>query len=211
MKNVFVYPWVGKFYGKKGYYNKKIMILGESHYCNECDVCSASIENKCYIRKELIERFLKYKNSGRDFEKWFNTYTKFANIFIGKKCDGETIIKFWHSILFYNYVQEPTEAPRKHPTKEMFKNEDNEKGFFNILKNYSPDVIIAWGKRLWKNLPNDRFSDGKTILGRSSRFYNNGKNDIPIFFIDHPSTGKNYDLSKRYIKRVKKEISLVEQ
>ena len=36
MNNVIFTPWVGKFYQKNGYENKKILILGESHYCHKC-------------------------------------------------------------------------------------------------------------------------------------------------------------------------------
>ena len=181
MKNVIVNPWIGKFYGKNGYFKKKILILGESHYCDECGGdCSATIKNKCDSRTDIIKRYLKYKNDNGDFEYWFNTYTKFTNLFIGKKCDNETIIQFWNSILFYNYVQKPVTNTRKSPTSKMFSN--NEEAFFEIINKFYPDAIFAWGKRLWGKMPCEKYVDGITILGRKSGFYNIGIKNIPVFF-----------------------------
>ena len=37
MDNVVFIPWVGDYYFKEGYNNKKILILGESHYCDNHD------------------------------------------------------------------------------------------------------------------------------------------------------------------------------
>ena len=200
MKNVIVNPWIGKLYGKNGYFKNKVMILGESHYCDGCGGdCSATIENKCDSRKDIIERYLRYKKGNGDFEHWFNTYTKFTNLFIGKKCDNETTILFWNSILFYNYVQKPVTKTRESPTSEMFIS--NTEAFFEIIKKFNPDAIFAWGKRLWGKMPSDKYFDGITILGRTSGFYDIGINKIPVFFIDHPSTGLDYNWTKKYLKK----------
>ena len=34
--NIFFQPFVGKDYANGGIFGKRIMILGESHYCDEC-------------------------------------------------------------------------------------------------------------------------------------------------------------------------------
>ncbi|MCL2066929.1 MAG: hypothetical protein FWG99_05650 [Treponema sp.] len=207
MKNVFVTPWVGKLYGKKdSYFNKKIMILGDSQYCDGCgDDCSASVENICNSRTEKIERYLNHKKCNGNFESWFPTYTKFTNLFIGKKCDSETINIFWNSILFYNYVQKALKIPREAPSPEMFKDKYNEEAFFEIIKKYKPDAIFVWGKRLWQNKTNRDFSSSRTILNRESGFYLS----IPIFFTDHPSYPYiDYKCTKKYLQKVKIKIGL---
>ena len=39
MKNVAFTPWTGKYYFENGYNNIKILVMGESHYCENCDEC----------------------------------------------------------------------------------------------------------------------------------------------------------------------------
>ena len=39
MGNIFFQPFVGKDYAKGGIFGKRIMILGESHYCEGCLDC----------------------------------------------------------------------------------------------------------------------------------------------------------------------------
>jgi hypothetical protein len=67
MKNVFFTPWVGKFYFEKGYNGKKIMVLGESHYCNgDCDDCKSTMK-ECSFVINLINDYLDYKNGNGKF------------------------------------------------------------------------------------------------------------------------------------------------
>jgi hypothetical protein len=86
------------------------------------------------------------------------------------------------------------------PTPEMFEN--SVEAFFEVLKKYEPDVIFVWGKRLWEKLPSECFSDGKKIFNKSNGFYKNGTKNIPIFFINHPSSGFDKKFWTKYIKKV---------
>jgi hypothetical protein len=202
MKNVVFTPYVGKNYFEHGYKNKKIMILGESHYCKKCErkgkKCWATNKKKCNERKYHINLFLKYKNGKGESEKWFNTFTKFTKIFTSSN-NVEDINNFWNSIIFYNYVQTRIKKPRKKPTPEMLEN--SVKPFFEILKKYEPDVIFVWGSRLWNYLPSERYIDGKTISNKPRGFYKNGTRNIPVFYINHPSSGFNIKYWSKYIKK----------
>jgi hypothetical protein len=202
MKNVFFPPWVGKFYFEKGYNGKKIMVLGESHYCGDCDSCKNTIE-ECRFVINLVNDYLNYKNRNGKFYNWMRTFTRFTNIFFGEQCNIEKINNFWNSIIYYNYVQKSTEDKRISPTQQMFKN--SEDAFFQILKEYNPDIIIVWGKRLWDSLPDNGYWDDKYVLdeqGGKFYFYKGKEKDIPAYYIYHPSTSYiNYECTK-YLNEV---------
>jgi len=210
MKSVVFLPWIGKNYENTGYNRKKILILGESHYskCKYCGVSNCkikdrkpSINNKCKERTYLINKYLEFLKGNEEKERWFNTYTNFSKAFLGFNCNNDSIIDFWNSILFYNYVQEPLIGPSNRPTKKMFKNA--EKPFFEILKKYNPGIIIVWGVELWKKgLPFEKFTKGPTILRFPSGFYNNGIREIPVFYINHPNRGFKIETWSKFLKKV---------
>lgn len=54
---------------------------------------------------------------------------------------------FWESIAFYEYVQWWLDRARRRPTDAMFSKSD--KAFFEVLSVLKPDLIIAWGVRLF--------------------------------------------------------------
>lgn len=121
-----------------------------------------------------------------------NTFTKFGNVFYNEWLCPEDSLEFWNSIIFYNYVQYSTEQARVSPKDKEFTNSEN--AFFAVLEKYNPDIIIAWGKRLWKNLPSNGFyktlDDEETSIndGKGLYYYRIGNKDIPIFYVYHPSS-----------------------
>lgn len=207
-KNVFFKPWVGEHYFTTGFNNKKILILGESHYCGEgCETCGIVNDNKCEsFTTDVIEEFFHYKQGIGPHKKWMNTFTKFANVFNGTQITNDEQINFWNSVIFYNYIQIALDGPRISPNEQNFK--QSELAFFEILNEYKPDLIIAWGVRLWDRLPdNGRWAE--VILdGSSDKFYNYPieNKEIPSFNIYHPSSSAfNYDQTLL----IKQAISLI--
>jgi len=204
MENVKLRPWVGSLYNSTGLNGRKLMILGESHYCGDCDTCK-KINEKCDFTTWVIENYLLYKNGKVKFAPSMNTFTKFVNVFYGKHCNREIITNFWNSIIFYNYVQKSLKGPRMSPTNEMFKN--SLPAFYEILKEYNPDIIIIWGERLWNNLPkNGYWSENKIFDEKGGKlyFYNNGKKNIPAYLIYHPSSSYfGYKYSKYLLELMK--------
>ncbi|MCL2183481.1 MAG: hypothetical protein FWB85_08440 [Chitinispirillia bacterium] len=206
MEHVAFEPWVGKNYSKNGYDGKKILILGESHYC---DSCSAADNEKCCsdMTNKVINDYLNYKNGRGDFVPWMNTFTRFTNVFLDKTCDTEEINNFWNSVIFYNYVQRELEGPRKSPTKEMFKM--SEKAFFEVLDEHAPDIIIAWGERLNGNMPDCGYPGKKSIFGDELKgkiyYYKTKTKDILIYYIAHPSsTYFSREEYAKYLREVRK-------
>jgi len=197
------HPWVGdKYeYGIKGFDKngiivygtkedpgKKILIVGESHYCaNLADAISKLTQ---IIIADLID-------PDSEWEPYKNTYTKFIKSLTGYTDDLEFEDKkeAWEHIAFYNYVQEPMIGARISPTTEEFKK--SEEAFWEVLNKISPDLIIVWGKRLYINLPQggeyigelevrDEYDD---IVSIELWSYELKNSIIRIIGITHPAAG----------------------
>lgn len=181
MSNIKFHPWVGKQY-HKGFNGKRLLVLGESHYMEDpSEMTTAMTIN---VIEDLI-------NPLSEHEGYKNTYTKFERALAGRELSATEKVSVWHSVAFYNYVQSPISGPRMSPTSSDF--ESSELAFFEVLETLQPEYIIAWGARLYENLPPKgrrlhvlRTPDGKDIevWGYPTK---NGK-VIPLLPITHPST-----------------------
>lgn len=179
-------PWVGENYETGIHQGKKLMILGESHYCANPET-EVTEDITIKVIEDLLDPFSEH-------EGYKNTYTKFAKAVVGEKqFSDETKKEFWQHVIFYNYVQTAISGARVSPTTEQFRN--SEQAFFEILSQYQPDLIIVWGKRLYNNLPQQgtqlpdlQISQG-IYAGESSEVwsYTIGGKTIALLPITHPS------------------------
>lgn len=179
-------PWVGENYETGIHQGKKLLILGESHYCANSET-KATEDITIKVIEDLLDPFSEH-------EGYKNTYTKFAKAVVGEKqFSDETKKEFWQHVIFYNYVQTAISGARIAPTAEQFKN--SEQAFFEIISQYQPDLIIVWGKRLYNNLPQQgtqlpdlQISQG-IYAGESSEVwsYTIGGKTIALLPITHPS------------------------
>jgi len=134
MEKIFFKPWIGKYY-EKGIHGKRILILGESHY-------------DCYEETSTIE-CINIQLKGKETWRFF---TNITITFLNKHPSLEDKYNFWHSVGFYNYIQESVgDGPRERPTKEMWDNAQS--GFKELLQIYKPQAVIVLGYQLWENLP----------------------------------------------------------
>lgn len=190
-------PWVGANY-KKGFQGKKILILGESHYCKEDDnrteLCKIKwaknnsrcnhncMNNSCYdMTRALVEdEYSKYRleynslpkvdNKGDKISyKHLQTLLCFERNVLGRETSPEDSVLFWQSVAFYNYMQHAQSGPSK--SLENKDKEYYEKAFQEILEELKPKYIIVWGKRLHNDnlLPDSEVSTIKV-----------GEYEIPI-------------------------------
>ncbi len=219
MKNVFFSPWVGKKYIAEGFSGAngiKLLILGESHYCssrNQCDVCGIISEKKCPNKtNEVFSEYFDYKQGTGDHSGWMNTFTRFTSILFGYQVDNETLFNFWESVVFYNYVQSSTTSTRTPPTNQQF--DQSKDAFFEVLEVYMPDLIIVWGERLWKHLPDiGRWGEEVIVDQHNGLFYyyKLGNKDIPAYSVYHPSTSKFNCEDTKYLKEAIRLVSKSEQ
>jgi hypothetical protein len=200
MKNVFFYPHVGKNYETKGFNGLKLLILGESHYCgDECEVCGKLPDNECSkFTEEVLNRYFDYKKGNVPHENWMTTFTRFTNVLLEEQADNVTVLDFWDSVIFYNYVQSSTKGPRIPPTSRQF--DESKDAFIEVLENYKPHLILVWGNRLWENLPDTGLWGKENILNNENDhfyYYEVGNKRIPAYRVCHPSTHHfNYESSK---------------
>lgn len=169
-------PFVGKQYNA-GIGGKRVLVLGESHYAeNPREVTE-------WITNEVIEGYLDAKNEN---EGWMNTYTKFIRALSGDfALEREKSAAWWNRVVFYNFVQVAMTGPRTAPTTQEFR--DGVDAFFEILETLRPDVVIAWGQRLYKNLPN-KGHQGADCMGKQTWVYElRDGHKVSVLGIDHPS------------------------
>lgn len=200
-------PWVGKDYQTGGIFKKRILVLGESHYCGRCDrkECENAFHECC--RDLTKNTILKFLNKPDGHKNWMKTNTKFEHSLVGKsKTTEKEAIKIWNSIAFYNFLQYAVEKNRKAGEYDAY--EAAEEPFFQVLDTLKPELIIAWGKtRLYDNMPGgERWIDCENLVVENYAIPNgkyrlsNG-NAVPIVFINHPSSGYNLKFWHKVINK----------
>lgn len=175
-------PWVGSQYSK-GINGKKVMVLGESHYCAHESEAVAELTR--IIIRDLFD-------TESEHESYKNTYTKFGRALFASQRYDQDKETAWNSVVFYNYVQVALSGARKAPTSQDFKN--SESALFNLLDQYQPDCLVVWGKRLYNNLPQRGYQTDDLTLpdGVTAETWaydlTNG-HTVHLLPITHPSAG----------------------
>ena len=181
------------------------MILGESHYCDGgcCDCGNSRLCRQCAkFTQDVLRDFL---DEPKERQKWMNTFVKFERSLVGKMTDWALRRKIWDSVMFYNYLQVAMTGPRKAGTSAQYKQAAN--AFFDVINENDPECIIVWGKRLWNNMPNERWQDGDDIVvdgyHATTGYYllRNGKR-VKVVAVYHPSGGYSWSYWYRVIKRL---------
>lgn len=187
--NVRLLPWVGQKYkiGIKGYHSdgtilygnenvpgKRLMILGESLYSTDNDISDN-------IFTELINAYI----NGEYESASLNRLTKTLSGLPLKLLDSNAKSDIWSHIMFYHYRQTifKSPSPQNSDTNEQFRNVS---AFFEIIKEFSPDFIIALGLRLYHMLPDENVIYIKEIeneIGDIIEVICYQINDRPIYLI----------------------------
>lgn len=195
-------PWVGRQYQNGGgILGKKVLVLGASHYCGdlgskECTRCSSEKGplGRCwYFTEDVINEMLYRYDTA---EPWMQTFLCFERAVMGKELCQTEREEFWHSVSFYNYLQNALPGPRSAVQTDCYALSGN--ALKEILETLCPDSIIVWGKDLYKMLPDldghhsyFTLPEGKVDMWT----YPIGGKLIPAMVVIHPSTaeGKKWE------------------
>lgn len=203
LEHVFFEPWVGNDYDKpSSYFKKRIMVLGESHYCGGCADCgNVPKKDECarFTTEKCILPYLK-EEAGR----WSGTFKKFEQTLVEEDIDHDLRSRIWNSVIFYNYLQISMDQARQGGAWEDYRNSDD--GFFEVLEKYRPEIIIAWGvSRLYYSMPGgDKWEAGEEKIidnysVRNGYYILKDGTKIRIIWIYHPSTGFTPDWWRKVV------------
>lgn len=196
MSNINFKPWVGKDYEKGLFNGKKVLVLGESHYClNErgdggrCNqACLKNLmDETCFNQtKDVISEI-------RDQDWCSRTFSNFERTIFGKIPTQDERIFLWDSVIFYNYLQYAQSGPTRPLEQNDEAYKDSETAFKELLETHMPDYIIAWGMRLYDITPNWEGEQSSIEIEENGKanvwtYTINGKK-IPTLFIYHPAYG----------------------
>ena len=189
MNNKMMKPWIGKnYYNKGGIFGKRIMLV-VGWLQVEGDLLDASDED---LTTNIINDYL-YNLKDDSESIGLNFFMKIElslNSLINKKLNAFERIAVWDSILFCSYCQKPIKFCKRPTEEELVSAEDN---FFQALKEFRPEGIIALGGNTFSLLPDTNFTEdfvAKTKLCTINIGHYNidGKLSIPLLFMPHPSS-----------------------
>ena len=196
--NIFFDPWIGENYGTdKAMFSKKILVLGNSHYCGECDDCGKrDLHSKCAdFTKNVINDYLNPSHVAS----WKKTFSTFINSMFGRLTSEQERKDFFDSVVFYNYLQVSAGEDAYSTGNYNFAKNRHLNAFYEVLNNVGPDVVVSWGSKVWDALPDNWNNYGETDKGNGIRIgnqlfknyytypYNNRK--ILLIGVRHPSVG----------------------
>lgn len=203
MKNVFFKPWIGKDYHNGGCFKKKILVVGESHYCDGCDRCSGDPRTgECADFTSTVVR----KIVNGDITRWSGTFRKFERSLVGRNTTPKESAEIWQSLAFYNYLQVAVKNPRE--AGEWYAYDQSETAFYEVLNELLPDAIIVWGvSRMWDNMPSQGWEKGEEIKVDNYSVKNgwytlaNGHR-VRAIWVYHPSTSYSWEWWNNVIKEM---------
>lgn len=196
--NIFFDPWIGENYGTdKATFHKKILLLGNSHYCEACNDCgNRDLHPDCTkLTNTVVNDYLDPSHVAS----WKKTFSTFINSMLGKSTSEQERKNFFDSVAFYNYLQVAAGEDAYSTGNFNFAESRQLQAFYEVLNNVEPDVVISWGSKVWDVLPDNWNNYGEAEKGKGISIgdqifykyytypYNNKK--ILLIGVQHPSVG----------------------
>lgn len=154
MQSVFFQPWKGIDYGTlKSIFPKRVLILGDSHYCDTCKTCGdKKIHPECTdFTSKVISDYLNPNHKAT----WKKTFSTFINSFWNRNTSLIERTKFYDSVAFYNYLQVAAGSNAYSAMRYDYNDNVHKVAFDEVLSELSPEVIIVWGDRVWNIINSD--------------------------------------------------------
>jgi len=180
MERFFRYdPFIGQNWSQE---EIKILVLGFSIYGDK---------EEDWLPDALIKRIVDwYCNDDFPYDRWMNTYTKFIRAIANEKIRRGGSKECWDKLMFYTFIQEPLIGPRVKPTTQQI--ESAKEPFKKMLEIYAPDVILPWGKTLYRVLTSLEGHSGVDIDGHETWIYPVVGKEIRMLNMTHPSAGYSW-------------------
>lgn len=152
--NIFFTPRKGDRY-LEGIRGHKVMVLGASHFCKQtnCNYHSQCTDSKCKDSSpyNLLCEFsdVELKNTTRnDIDNFIvgnnsiEAYKNFSNFIVNETDFANSPKEVFSLIVFYNFIQffQP-----EMKTKEEYISERDYLALLEVIKKYTPELIIVWG------------------------------------------------------------------
>lgn len=148
---VFFRPFVGASYAGGGLFGKRIMVLGESHYCDEgCADCGNCLRHReCMeFTSGVVEQYL---DRGVERQRWMQTLLKFERSLVGCETDQAQSQRIWQSVVFYNYLQVAMGGPREAGTAAQYRQAGE--ALFDVMEKYQPNASSYGATACGTNCP----------------------------------------------------------
>ncbi|MGB0871276.1 MAG: hypothetical protein ACPGSD_16925 [Flavobacteriales bacterium] len=198
------YPWIGKAFNKS-----KLLIIGESHYEDGDDWQLGNKETTRIITQKRIDNVNGKWTLHRNVEK---TILNLPNISLLERQ------ALWNSVAYWNLVQRLLDS-RNHADRPG--DEDFKLGwelFFKIYKVLEPKFCLVLGKASFGSLgsyltnPKSEWKLDKSEFNPNDKLFKlkNGKKEMTLVFINHPSGSFGFDYQKwaQVFRKEFKEINI---
>lgn len=193
-------PFVGEKYFDS---DKKVMIIGESHYQEENEH-SIKRNNKVTFTREILSEIAIEKQYWKT--KIFQNFNR--ALF---RTDKINTTELWKKLVFYNFVQRPMTNNLHRPSKSDFLN--GWKVYFNLIEILKPEFCLFIGVQssntIWTAIKNSDLSikcskKGEKINGTFPReiiLIDSDGNEIKLLFIKHTSQFFSWNNWNKFIKK----------
>lgn len=180
-------PWIGENY-QQSRWGKRVLVLGESHY--QWDE-NQPIDNWPTLTVECVEGQIAEDAAQRDPPQRF--WTGIAIAFLNPPPHHLPTLEekraFWHSVAFYNYIQQCVGfGPYAEPTPEMWP--QSLPAFQHLLDTHQPEAMIVLGRPNWWNIQELDGQEGPRIEGaeyEETQWLVHAGGPCLTYGIEHPS------------------------
>jgi hypothetical protein len=155
--STFFEPHVGSHYaGPKSLFDKRVLVLGDSHYCGKSASCVGCGDSLLHpeCRDFTVERVSEYLDENFSAE-WKKTYSTFINSVFGHRTSMEERSAFFDSVVFANYLQVAAGGNPYSKVNGDYDAPAHLNAFYACLERVLPEIVVCWGGDVWDALPND--------------------------------------------------------